>query len=301
MTNLENGVTFARLWFVPRLGVRTSYKQSRSPVVARTAIPGRLQRSVNSGLGALVSEPKIDICRPRHIRVIPCPHHRAIAGLPLDLTRIKKASKCLSGGVAMVSPLAPMGFQIELCLQQQMVMRNAMPNGQQCAENWPCSFIDDELWPASYTAMCSCPRYVGPNILVSAWHSTPLAAVALAKPMGIVVRSQPRVKGVVDPKHRIVASAAFEPSRCLMNGTVVVSSGDSAERVEGKLEKGNRKGPTSGSRRQITEAMSFPATPVLSLKAVSSGRRQRASGGHSLKLVANGMHVPLGYLSCVSG
>lgn len=28
MTNLENGVTFARLWFVPRLGVRTSYKQS---------------------------------------------------------------------------------------------------------------------------------------------------------------------------------------------------------------------------------------------------------------------------------
>ncbi|CAF3458941.1 unnamed protein product [Fusarium graminearum] len=61
----------------------------RSPVVARTDIPGRLQRSVNSGLGALVSEPKIDICRPRHIRVIPGPHHRAIAGLPLDLTRIK--------------------------------------------------------------------------------------------------------------------------------------------------------------------------------------------------------------------
>ncbi|PTD09738.1 hypothetical protein FCULG_00007952 [Fusarium culmorum] len=82
MTNLENGVTFARLWFVPRLG--------RSPVVARTDIPGRLQRSVNSGLGALVSEPKIDICRPRHIRLIPGPHHRAIAGLPLDLTRINE-------------------------------------------------------------------------------------------------------------------------------------------------------------------------------------------------------------------
>jgi hypothetical protein len=61
---------------------------NRSPA-ARTDIPGRLQRSVNSGLGALVPEPKIDICRPRHIRLIPGPHHRAIAGLPLDLTRIQ--------------------------------------------------------------------------------------------------------------------------------------------------------------------------------------------------------------------
>ncbi|EKJ75680.1 hypothetical protein FPSE_04181 [Fusarium pseudograminearum CS3096] len=61
----------------------------RSPAAARTDIPGRLQRSVNSGLGALVPEPKIDICRLRHIRLIPGPHHRAIAGLPLDLTRIK--------------------------------------------------------------------------------------------------------------------------------------------------------------------------------------------------------------------
>ncbi|KAH6978817.1 hypothetical protein EDB82DRAFT_558446 [Fusarium venenatum] len=32
----------------------------------------------------------------------------------------------------------------------------------------------------------------------------------------------PRVKGMVDLKHRITASMASEPSRCLMNGTVVV-------------------------------------------------------------------------------
>ncbi|EMT65054.1 hypothetical protein FOC4_g10011029, partial [Fusarium odoratissimum] len=46
---------------------------------------GHLQRSVNSGLVALVPDPKIDICRPRHICLFPGPRHLAIAGLPLGL------------------------------------------------------------------------------------------------------------------------------------------------------------------------------------------------------------------------
>ena len=58
-------------------------------LVARKYIPGHLQRSVNSGLGALVPVPKIDICRPRHIRLVPGPHHLAIAGLFWNLSRIK--------------------------------------------------------------------------------------------------------------------------------------------------------------------------------------------------------------------
>ena len=58
-------------------------------LVARKHIPGHLQRSVNSGLGALVPVPKIDICRPRHIRLVPGPHHLAIAGLFWNLGRIK--------------------------------------------------------------------------------------------------------------------------------------------------------------------------------------------------------------------
>ncbi|PTD09735.1 hypothetical protein HYE67_006910 [Fusarium culmorum] len=169
--------------------------------------------------------------------------------------------------------------------------RNAV-NGQQCAENWPCFFIDDELWPESYTAMCSCPRYVGPNILVSTWHSTPSSGSCPCKADG---NRSPRVKGVVDPKHCIAASAAFEPSRCLMNGTVVVSSGDSAERVEEKLEKGNRKGPTSGShyRGHVVPCHA---------RALIEGSIQRPTpaGVRRPFPVANGMHVPLGYLSCVS-
>ncbi|KAL3589294.1 hypothetical protein FPOAC2_11458 [Fusarium poae] len=55
------------------------FKRSPAP---STDIPGCLQRSVNSGLGALVPEPKIDICRPRHIRLIQV---RAIEQLPVYL------------------------------------------------------------------------------------------------------------------------------------------------------------------------------------------------------------------------